>query len=188
MDGNQSRTHRGYRLLLRVLPFDFRSDFGRDMERTFHDQAAGVAKREGNAGLLRLWAETIVGIFRVAPGEHWQMLKQDTRYALRMMRKNLGYTVVAVVTLALGVGVNTAIFSVIHSTLLNPLPYVQGDRLVVVRQEAPKLGAGEHFYSVAEVTDYRLQSRTLEGLVEYHNMAFTLFNHGDAARVQTGVV
>jgi len=188
MDQIQPWTNRVYRLLLRLLPFDFRSDFGRDMERTFQDQAASVAKHEGRAGLLRLWAETIAGIFRVAPGEHWQMLKQDTAYALRMMRKNLGYTAVAAITLALGVGMNTAIFSVIDGTLLRPLPYLQGDRLVVVRQEAPKLASGEHFYSVAEVNDYRQQNHTLDGLVEYHNMPFTLFSHGDAVRVQTGVV
>jgi len=188
MNQNQPSTSRVYRLLLRVLPFDFRSDFARDMEQTFQEQAANVAKQEGRAGLLRLWAQTIVGIFRVAPGEHWQMLKQDTGYALRMMRKNLGYTAMAAITLALGVGVNTAIFSVIDGTLLRPLPYLQGDRLVVVRQEAPKLGSGEHFYSVAEVNDYRQQNHTLDGLVEYHNMPFTLFSRGDAVRVQTGVV
>ena len=188
MNQNQPWTSHVYRLLLRVLPFDFRSDFGRDMERTFQEQAASVAKHEGRAGLVRLWAGTIVGIFRVAPSEHWQMLKQDTGYALRMMRKNLGYTAVAAITLALGVGVNTAIFSVIDGTLLRPLPYLQGDRLVVVRQEAPKLGSGEHFYSAAEVNDYRQQNHTLDGLVEYHNMPFTLFSRGDAVRVQTGVV
>jgi predicted permease len=188
MNQNQPWTSHAYRLLLRVLPFDFRSDFGRDMERTFQEQAASVAKHEGRTGLLRLWAETIVGIFQVAPSEHWQMLKQDTGYALRMMRKTLGYTAVAAITLALGVGANTAIFSVIDGTLLRPLPYVQGDRLVVVRQEAPKLGSGEHFYSVAEVNDYRQQNHSLDGLVEYHNMPFTLFSRGDAVRVQTGVV
>ena len=75
MDRNQSRRYRAYRLLLRVLPFDFRSDFGRDMELTFRDQAADVARQEGNGGLLRLWAETIIGIFRLAPGEHAPLLR-----------------------------------------------------------------------------------------------------------------
>jgi predicted permease len=185
---DQSWASRGYRLLLRALPFDFRSDFGREMEQTFHDQAAHVAKYDGKTGLLRLWVETIVGIFRVAPAEHWQMLRQDIRFALRMMRKNVGFTAVAVITLALGVGANTAIFSVVHGTLLRPLPYASGDELVIVRQLDPRAGSAEHLYSVAEVNDYRQQNQTLSGLVEYHNMRFTLFGHGEAERVQTGVV
>jgi putative ABC transport system permease protein len=183
-----SRTRRLYRLLLRVLPFEFRSDFGRDMEETFSDQAAAAERSEGRMGLVRLWLETLAGIFRIAPGEHWQMLRQDTRYALRMMRKNLGYTAVAVMTLALGVGVNTAIFSVIHGTLLRPLPYVRGDQLVILRQQALKAGISDLTYSVAEVNDYRQQNHTLSGVVEYHHMQFTLFGRGEAERVQTGVV
>ena len=147
---SQTWTSRAYWLLLRVLPFDFRAAFGRDMERTFHDQATEAELRQGKTGLLRLWFDTVVGIFRIAPDEHWQILQQDTRYALRMMRQNPGYTAVVVITLALGVGVNTAIFSVVHGTLLRPLPYAQGDQLVIVRQQALKAGIGDVAFSVAE--------------------------------------
>ena len=184
----QSRTSRLFRLLLRVFPFDFRADFGRDMERTFRDQAADAEKQDGKIGLLRLWAETLADIFRVAPGEHWQMLRQDTRYALRMMRKNLGFTAVAVITLALGVGANTAIFSLIHGTLLQPLPYAQGDQLVILRQTAPKAGIADLTFSVQEINDYRQQNHTLSQLAEYHTMVFTLLGGDQAERVQTGVV
>jgi len=184
----QSWTGRLYRLLLRVLPFDFRADFGRDMEQTFRDQAVDAERREGKIGLLRLWMKTLAGIFRVAPGEHWQMLRQDTRYALRMMGKNLGFTAVAVITLALGVGANTAIFSVIHGTLLQPLPYAQGDQLVILRQQALKAGIADLTFSVQEINDYREQNHTLSQLAEYHTMAFTLLGGDEAERVQTGVV
>jgi predicted permease len=183
-----SLRRRFYQGLLRVLPSDFRSDFGRDMEQIFDDQAADAERREGRIGVLKLWLDTIAGVFRIAPGEHWQMLRQDTRYALRMMRKNLGYTAVALLTLALGVGVNTAIFSVIHSILLRPLPYAQSDQLVILRQQALKAGIPDLTYSVAEVNDYRRQKHTLSGVVEYHHMQFTLFGHDEAERVQTGVV
>jgi hypothetical protein len=185
---SQTWTSRAYRLLLRLLPFDFRADFGRDMERTFRDQTAATELREGKTGLLRLWLATVVGIFRIAPGEHWQMLRQDARYALRMMRQNLGYTAVVVITLALGVGVNTALFSVVHSTLLRSLPYAQGDQLVIVRQQAPKAGVADLTFSVPEINDYRQQNHTLSELAEYHSMTFTLLGHGQAERVATGVV
>src|SRR6201984_2125345 len=115
-------------------------------------------------------------------------LLQDVRYALRMLGKSPGFTAVAVLTLALGIGANTAIFSVVHSVLLRSLPYPQGQQLIFIRQQEKKLGVEDLSFSVKEITDYRAQNRTLSGLVEYHAMSFTLFGHGDPERVRTGVV
>jgi hypothetical protein len=72
--------------------------------------------------------ETLANILRTPVSEHWHMLKQDTVYALRLMTRNLGFTAITLITLALGVGANTAIFSLIHGILLQPLPYTQGDQ------------------------------------------------------------
>ena len=78
-----------FRSVMRILPFDFRSDFGREMEDVFHEQRREVEQRGDKVGFLRLWWETITGIFQTAPRQHWEIFKQDAGYALRMMRKNI---------------------------------------------------------------------------------------------------
>lgn len=185
---NVSWSERFYRALLRLFPFDFRGDFGPEMEQTFREQHAHAERESGKIGLFRLWWETIAGIFTTAPAEHLSMLQQDIRYAARMMRKNLSYTAVAVLTLALGIGANTAIVSVINAVLLKPLPYQQGDQLLMLHQRAVKAGLDGIGYSVPEMTDYRQQNSTLSDIVEHHSMQFTLFSKEEATRVRTGVV
>jgi putative ABC transport system permease protein len=185
--GKEPLADRMYRALLRLFPFDFRSEFETEMEQTFREQRHYAQRRKGTLGLLALWWETIAGIFTTAPAEHLSMLRQDTRYALRMMRKNLGYTTVAIFTLALGIGVNTAIVSVIDAVLLKPLPYQEGNQLVMLHKHAERAGINVGF-SVPEITDYRRQSGSLSDLVEYHSMSFTLFSKTEATRVRAGVV
>jgi predicted permease len=173
--------------LLRLFPFEFRSDYGRDMEHTFADQRRD-AERQGAPGILRLWRETLTGIFTTAPREHWEMFRQDASYAMRMMRNNPGFTAVVVLTLALGIGANTAIFSVINGVLLRPLPYSNGQELLRLRQQATKAGFNDVSFSVKEIADYAQQNHTLAGTAEYHSMSFTLYGQGEAQRLEIGVV
>jgi predicted permease len=185
MPANESKATRVYRALLRLLPFDFRSDFGPEMETVFQEQHKEAGRRNGTTGVLRLWWETIVGIFRTAPAEHLTMFRQDAGFALRMMRKSPGFTLAAILTLGLGIGANSAIFSVVNAVLLKPLPYEHGDRLVVVQQ---RMGMMNQPFSALDTNDYRQQSRSLDGLVEYHNMNFILLGRSEPERVETGVV
>jgi predicted permease len=184
----ESLPDRLFQTLLRLLPFDFRSEFGSDMEETFRQQRAETESSHRPAALLRMWWATIVDIVGMAPREHLSVIAQDSRYALRMMRKNPGYTIAAIVILGLGIGVNTSIFSMVNSILLKPLPYLQGDRLVVLHQEARRAGVENMLFSVAEINDYRNQNKTVSGLVEYHTMTFTLLGGSEPHRVRTGVV
>ncbi len=146
-------------------------------------EARRVARRNFN-GVDRV-AEEI----RDARGLNlWDGLVQDLRYGLRTLAKSPGYTVVAVVTLTLGIGANTAIFSVIDGVLLKPLPYRDGAGLVLVKEAAPLRGQNDVGVSIKEVRDYRDELQTFQDVVEYHSMSFTLLSHGEPDRVDTGVV
>lgn len=138
--------------------------------------------------MFRFWIETLADFFRTSPSKHFQMLQQDCKYAFRMMLKNPGFTSITVLTLGLGVGVNTAIFGVMHGIILRPLPYSHGEELVVLRQQSLKSGISDLTFSVPEINDYQQQNSTLSDLVEYHAMRFTLFNKDTAERARTGVV
>ena len=121
-------------------------------------------------------------------GNHLDMLIQDIRYALRALSKNWGFAAAAVLTLALGIGANTAIFSIIYGVLLRPLPYQHGDRLVLLKQAAPGARIANAQASIPELYDYREQSSSFDELVEYHTMFFILLGNDEPQRIQTGVV
>jgi putative ABC transport system permease protein len=177
-----------YRLLLRLLPAEFRGDYGAEMEQVFADQRADAERHGDKMGVARLWWETAKGIFTTAPREHFAMLKQDSAFALRMMRKNLGFTIAAIVVLGLGIGANTAIFSVVNGVLLKPLPYEHGERLLMLRERLSRNGPAGRNVSVSELNDYRVQTQSLDAVVEYHNMQFILLGRAEPEEVQTGVV
>jgi len=118
----------------------------------------------------------------------FETLLQDMRYGLRSLRKNPGYAAAAILTLALGIGANTAIFSVVHGVLLQSLPYGGGDQLVKIQVDAPGAGISDGRYSVPELNDLRAMSHSFEGIVEYHAMFFILLGKPEPERVATGVV
>jgi putative ABC transport system permease protein len=114
-------------------------------------------------------------------------LLQDFRYALRQLRKNPGFTAVAVVTLALGIGANTAMFSVIDAVLLRPLPFHNPDRLVAVKTTEP--GRRDDIgVSYPAFLDWRSRNHVFEGLSAFRQDDFTLTGRAEAIHVTGGVV
>ncbi len=91
-----------------------------------------------------------------------ESLWQDVRCGLRMLRKNAGFAVVAILTLALGIGANTAIFSVIHAVLLNPLPYNDPDRIVLLLESNPSRGFPQFAVSPPNYMDWKKDSTSFE--------------------------
>jgi putative ABC transport system permease protein len=108
---------------------------------------------------------------------------QDIRYGLRTMMKNPGFTVVAVIALALGIGANTAIFSVVNTVLLRPLPYKDPDRLVMVWEDASQLGFPHNTPAPANYIDWRDQNQAFEGMSALHRMSFNLTGVGEPERL-----
>src|SRR5579864_1662125 len=99
-------------------------------------------------------------------------LGQDLRFAFRMFAKNPGFTAVAVLTLALGIGANTAIFSVVYGVLLQPLPYKEASRLVVLNETTPKVGKVSVSYP--NFLDWRAQSHDFSQMAAVHDVGFNL--------------
>jgi putative ABC transport system permease protein len=117
-----------------------------------------------------------------------EQLIADVRYGARTLLRNPGFALLAALTLGLGIGANTATFSVINGVLLKPLPYENGERLVLIQQSASQAGQQNIGVSIKELFDYRAQLSSLDEIVEFHQMSFDLLRRGEPDRVLTGVV
>jgi predicted permease len=115
-------------------------------------------------------------------------LRRDCGYGLRGIARNPGFSAIVIATLALGIGANTAIFSVVHGVLMRPLPYKAPEGLVILHQAAPRIGEDSFGFSVPDFSDFREKTRAFSTLSEYHSMWFILLGRPEPERVQTGVV
>ncbi len=112
----------------------------------------------------------------------------DLRVAFRGLVRSPAYVIAFVLTLGLGIGANTAIFSVIHGVWLRPLPYRDGDRIVYLRHSASLAGIKNALFSVPEIDDYRQQSPSLDGVAEFSSMPFSILGLDEPRIVRAGIV
>ena len=141
------------------------------------DQARGAARRElGNVGLIKEVTREMWGWGSL------ERLMQDLRYGLRMLAKSPGFTVVAVLTLALGIGANTALFSVVNGVLFNPLSYPHPEQLVWLAESKPNFATGS--ISFPNFRDWQKDNHTFSGMAVYRSYNFNILGLGDAEQVR----
>src|SRR6266850_1086724 len=107
---------------------------------------------------------------------------QDIRYGIRMLLKSPGVSIIATIALALGIGANTAIFSVVNAVLLRPLPFPESERLLAVFETDQQRGQLSGSYSYPNFLDLRTQNTVFERLASYHSGDFIMTGRGEPAR------
>jgi predicted permease len=171
-----------FRALLRLYPTEFRNEYSREMTLVLADRyrdAANFWER------ILIWIEAITGILSHAPTVHLQVILQDLRYALRYLSKCPAFTVTAVLSLALGIGANTAIFSLLDAVLLESLPVHSPGDLVVM---AERSGSRESFsFSSPQFRDLK-ENDSLAALSAFRPWRFRTSNHGEPQLVNGQLV
>src|SRR6185436_6726257 len=150
---------------------------------------AGMKPEEARYAALRQfgWVESIKETCRDQRGLPWlETLWQDLCYGARLLRKNPGFTAVAMLTLALGIGANTAIFSVVNAVLLRPLPYPEPSQLVQLRTE--RSGKPNSVIGSVPFVEVKAQSQSLARVAAYTGGDMNLTGVGSAERVVAGSV
>jgi putative ABC transport system permease protein len=117
-----------------------------------------------------------------------ETLLQDIRFGVRTLSKNRGFAAVAVIALALGIGANTAIFSVVNAVLLRPLPFEQSDRLVMVWEKRMQLGRERNVVSPPDFNDWRAQNQVFEDMAAFSGQGFNLGGGTQPERIQGAAV
>ena len=171
-----------YRALLRLLPTAFREEFGDEMSAIFRLRARHTT---GLLPTLWLWATTTEDIVRNAIAMHWDALRQDLRYATRALARTPGFFATAILVTALGIGANTAAFSVADFVLVRPLPYAHADRLVKLMEGTE---GGTNQVSPALYQHWRTTSSSFSDMGAYYTNGVNLVGEGEPQRLDEAVV
>jgi putative ABC transport system permease protein len=195
-----------YRVLLRLCPADLRAEFGAEMEALF---LADLQRARG-LGKFRVWARAIADVLRHGTGarnDAWHRHRQtsayveyesgrflmdtwryDLRHALRMMSRQRGTTAIILVTLALAIGANTAVFSAVHTVLIRPLAYQDPGSLVMLWEKREAEGVMKNSVSAADYLDWARISQSFAAMAAHTEMTADLTGEGDPEKLPIAAV
>src|SRR5688572_749015 len=176
-----------YDLLLYLYPASFRSEYGTEMRHIF-SQRRPMASFP--VAVIGLWISTFFEILVNAANVHWDVLRQDLRYTARGLARSPGFALTAIVVIALGIGANTAVFSITDQMFIRPLPFPDSQRLVQLWENTPHSARSE--VSPPNYRDWHRMSSSFESMGAYVGSNGTLFGRGyprrlGGAAVTTGV-
>jgi putative ABC transport system permease protein len=179
---------------LRELFHKKQSERDLDSEVRFHleqqvaaKRAAGMNEQEARETSMREFGSVALAEeeCRDARGTRWiENIFQDLRFAVRTLLKKPGFTAVAVITLALGIGANTAIFSVVNAVLLQPLRFRDPASLVLVNEGIPKIGFPSVGFSPPDLISYQRLQKSFEGVAGFEHQHYSLSGHGEPKRIE----
>lgn len=170
---------RFYRLLLHLYPASFRNEYGEELAGVFARRTSG---RSAAAGLALALGDVVPSALAL----HGEILAQDVRYTLRAMRRAPGFVLTAVLVVALGVGANTAAFTLADFVLLRPLPFPHPEQLVKLWERTP--GYSRMEASPANYRDWKAMTTSFSAMGAYTNYAANLVGVGAPRRLTTALV
>ena len=177
IEGGALRLYQG---VLRLYPAEFRAAYSHELSLFLVDR---WREETSTPRQLQVWFAAVLGVFREAPKEHWAMILQDLRYAVRVMRRDVLLTLTALAILAVAIGAATIVFSVANALLLRPLPYPDLSTLVAVEEINPRDASESGLMSYNNYLDLRPHARTLVDLGIYEDGEATLRGEGEAESV-----
>jgi putative ABC transport system permease protein len=151
------------------------------------ERAIGIVNRRC-PDRINAFGKLAIGNWKLAIGNNMETLLRDIQYGIRNLLKRPGFTAIAVITLVLGIGANTAIFSVVNGVLLRPLPYSDPGRLTQLWEASVKKGRGEIPASYPNFADWRDRNRVFEQVAAYADWTFNLTGAGEPERIRSAIV
>jgi len=166
-------------ILLYLYPSSFRAEYGAELSNVFYQRKQ---RATNPIEVSFLWIRELVDILFNAAYAHWDILRQDLRYTMRTLRRAPGFTLTAIVVTGLGIGANTAAFSITDHVLLRPLPFANADRLVQLWQRTPAYGRLE--LSPPNFHDWHNSSTSFEAMAAYSSDTATFLGKSEPQRLE----
>ena len=180
----RSFTERVFRAVVRLFPFDFRADYGRDLEQTLREQHREAQRERSAASFGRLWLDVARDVLTTAPREHAVILKQDVVYALRALRRAPVFAFSAVLTLAIGMSAITGMAAVLNAVMFRPLPVDHPEQLISISNQ----DGLNHYVSYPDFLDYRAETSVLSDAIGYVPRVASLTIDGSSERITLELV